>query len=84
MTCAPRYSFHARVVSVSTAFAGGTRIEIAVQHDCNEVPAFFGDLIVHEFDGRDAQVGDIWSFVCSRVIKAEDVVPVIFPQPQRG
>lgn len=75
MTCMPNYSFHARVISVSLPFAGGTRIEIAVQHDCNEVPAFFGDLIVHEIDGRDAKIGDIWSFICRRVIKADDVIP---------
>lgn len=66
-------SFHAKVMSVSEAFACGTRIEIAVEHDCNEVPAFFGDLIVSEFEGRDAKVGDIWSFVCTRVAKKEEL-----------
>lgn len=64
-------SFHAKVVAVSEAFSNNTRIEIAVEQDCNEIPAFFGDLIVSEYDGRDAQVGDIWSFVCTRVAKKE-------------
>lgn len=63
--------FHAKVVKVSEPFANSTRIEIAVEHDCNEVPAFFGDLIISEFHGRDSQVGDIWSFVCTRVVKRE-------------
>lgn len=66
-------SFHAKVISVSEAFSQGTRIEIAVEQDCNEIPAFFGDLILSEFDGRDAKPGDIWSFVCTRVAKKEEL-----------
>ena len=71
MSSVEQLHFHAKVVKVSAAFAKGTRIEIAVEHDCNEIPAFFGDLIVSEFDGRDASVGDVWSFVCTRVVKKE-------------
>lgn len=73
MTGVVQLSFHATVVAVSEAFASNTRIEIAIEQDCNEIPAFFGDLIVAEYDGRDAKVGDIWSFVCTRVAKKESL-----------
>lgn len=73
MSSVEQLHFHAKVISVSEAFSSGTRIEIAVEHDCNEIPAFFGDLIVSEFDGRDAAIGDIWSFVCTRVAKKEEL-----------
>lgn len=76
MSCLEKIHFTAKVVSVSQAFGGGeSRVEIAVEDECDAVKALYADLILPAIDCKDAKVGDVWWFICGRSARAEDLLP---------
>ena len=76
MSCLEKIHFTAKVISVSKAFGGGeSRIEIAVEDECDAVKALYADLILPAIDCKDAKVGDVWWFICGRSARAEDLLP---------